>query len=63
MARENSIILRHGEILKFHNMRCRLNSKNSRLNEIFKSPIYMKREQNSKILAEVKFKILARAKF
>ncbi|WP_297949186.1 hypothetical protein [uncultured Campylobacter sp.] len=55
MARENFRILRHGEILKFHSLLCGLNSKNSRLNEIQKSPIYVKREQNSKILAEVKF--------
>ncbi|WP_297915789.1 hypothetical protein [uncultured Campylobacter sp.] len=36
MARENFRILRHGEILKFHSLQCRLNSKNLRLNEIFK---------------------------
>nr|WP_315110618.1 hypothetical protein [uncultured Campylobacter sp.] len=55
MVRKNFRILRHGEILKFHSLQCRLNSKNSRLNEILKLSIYVKREQNSKILAEVKF--------
>ena len=43
------------EILKFHSLRCRLNFKNSRLNEILKLSIYVKREQNSEVLAEVKF--------
>ncbi|EEV16911.1 hypothetical protein CAMGR0001_1205 [Campylobacter gracilis RM3268] len=42
MARENFRIPRHGEILKFHSLRCRLNSKNSRLNEIFKIPYIRK---------------------
>ena len=55
MARENFRILRYGEILKFHSLQCRLNSKNLRLNEILKLSIYVKREQNFKILAEVKF--------